>query len=93
VLMAQAVGSIIITLSTFVVAFALMSAVNAMGILRVSQEGEQAGLDLHEHGISAYPEYVISARSTPAAMTIASEGMKHAAEIRPAAGLGQQAAH
>ena len=28
--------------------------------MRVSAEGEAYGLDLHEHGISAYPEYVIS---------------------------------
>ena len=38
-----------------------MYAINAMGLLRVSEEGELYGLDLHEHGISAYPEYVISA--------------------------------
>jgi hypothetical protein len=38
--------------------------VNATGTLRVSKEGELYGLDLHEHGISAYPEYVISALYT-----------------------------
>ena len=42
-----------------------MYAVNAMGLLRVSAEGEMEGLDLHEHGISAYPEYVISAHAMP----------------------------
>jgi len=31
----------------------------------VSREGELYGLDLHEHGISAYPEYVISSAGTP----------------------------
>jgi hypothetical protein len=40
-----------------------------MGILRVSEEGELYGLDLHEHGISAYPEYVISALGAPGGMT------------------------
>jgi Amt family ammonium transporter len=38
-----------------------MYAVHATGTLRVSREGELYGLDLHEHGINAYPEYVISA--------------------------------
>ena len=31
-------------------------------------EGEIEGMDLHEHGISAYPEYVISALSAPMGM-------------------------
>jgi len=74
VLIAQAIGSLIITVSTFVVALALMYAVNALGILRISEEGEKEGLDLHEHGISAYPEYVISSMASPAAMTIHREG-------------------
>jgi Amt family ammonium transporter len=65
VLMAQAIGSATITLATFAVAMAVMLAVNATGLLRVSEEGEAYGLDLHEHGISAYPEYVISALGTP----------------------------
>jgi Amt family ammonium transporter len=36
-----------------------MYAVKATGTLRVSKEGELEGLDLHEHGMLAYPEYVI----------------------------------
>jgi ammonium transporter, Amt family len=71
-LTAQAIGSVIVTLSTFIVAYAVMKAVNAMGLLRVSQEGEALGLDLHEHGISAYPEYVLSAGGRPAAMIVQS---------------------
>ncbi len=64
-LVAQALGSLIITSSTFVAAYAVMYLVNATGTLRVSREGELYGLDLHEHGISAYPEYVISSAGTP----------------------------
>jgi ammonium transporter, Amt family len=59
-LKAQFIGSAIVTLSTFGVALVLMYLVNLTGTLRVSAEGELYGLDLHEHGISAYPEYVIS---------------------------------
>ena len=70
VLMAQMVGSAIVTVSTFAVAMAVMYAVNAMGVLRVSAEGESMGLDLHEHGISAYPEYVISSVASPAALVV-----------------------
>jgi Amt family ammonium transporter len=70
VLMAQAIGSAIVTVATFGVALAVMYAVNAMGLLRVSPEGEGLGLDLHEHGISAYPEYVISSVASPAALVV-----------------------
>ncbi|MBE9013042.1 ammonium transporter [Pseudanabaenaceae cyanobacterium LEGE 13415] len=38
---------------------ALMAAVNLTGTLRVSEEGEREGIDIHEHGVPAYPEYVI----------------------------------
>jgi Amt family ammonium transporter len=69
-LTAQIIGSAIVTVSTFTVALAVMYLVNAMGLLRVSEEGEALGLDLHEHGISAYPEYVISSVSRPAAVVI-----------------------
>jgi Amt family ammonium transporter len=68
VLVAQLIGSAAITAATFGVAMAVMLAVNATGLLRVSKEGELYGLDLHEHGISAYPEYVISALGAPSGM-------------------------
>src|SRR6202158_1061757 len=69
VLVAQAIGSASITITTFAVSMVVMLAVNAIGLLRVSEEGETYGLDLHEHGISAYPEYVISALGAPGGMS------------------------
>jgi Amt family ammonium transporter len=68
VLIAQAIGSAIITVSTLGVALVVMYAVNAVKLLRVSAEGETYGLDLHEHGISAYPEYLISSAGRPVGM-------------------------
>src|SRR6266567_3989822 len=70
-LKAQAIGSLIITAATFAVSLAVMYAIKGVGLLRVSGEGESHGLDLHEHGISAYPEYLISPAGRPAGMTFA----------------------
>ncbi|MDQ6872435.1 MAG: ammonium transporter, partial [Gemmatimonadota bacterium] len=59
-LKAQLIGSAAVTAATFAAAMVLMYAVKATGTLRVSPEGELEGLDLHEHGSAAYPEYMIS---------------------------------
>ena len=61
-LIAQTIGSASVTLATLVVAFALMVVVKMTGTLRVSAEGEKLGLDWHEHGAHAYPEYVLNTR-------------------------------
>lgn len=68
VLKAQVIGSLIITVATFAVALAVMYAVKGIGLLRIPAEGELYGLDLEEHGISAYPEYVLSATARPSGM-------------------------
>src|SRR5262249_51781187 len=68
VLFAQCIGSFIICAATFVIAMIVFGALNAIGRLRISSEGELEGLDLHEHGISAYPEYVIAPSAAPAGM-------------------------
>ena len=68
-LKAQLIGSACVTLATFGVALAVMYAVNALGMLRLPAEMEAYGMDLHEHGISAYPEYVISALGAPSGMS------------------------
>lgn len=65
VLTAQIVGSAIVTVSTLVAGMVVMYGVNLIGELRVSAEGEAYGIDLFEHGISAYPEYVITASGRP----------------------------
>jgi Amt family ammonium transporter len=57
-LVAQAIGSVSVTLATLAVTFVLMYAVKATGTLRISVAGEIEGLDVHEHGAPAYPEYV-----------------------------------
>ena len=45
---------------------AMFAALNALGLLRVSRQGELIGLDIDQHGISAYPEYVLSTGSASA---------------------------
>jgi Amt family ammonium transporter len=60
VLIAQIIGSFSVTIATFLASMALMYAVKATGTLRISTEGEIEGLDLHEHGFPAYPEYVVT---------------------------------
>jgi Amt family ammonium transporter len=58
-LTAQLIGSAATVFATLAVSAVLMYAVKATGTLRVSRDGELEGLDLHEHGMLAYPEYVI----------------------------------
>jgi ammonium transporter, Amt family len=82
-LVAQIVGNGIIVLATFVAAMIVMWAVNAMGLLRLSREHEEYGMDLYEHGISAYPEYVISSMGRPGGM---SGGSQYSA-VEPLPGL------
>src|SRR5262249_44947799 len=74
-LIAQFIGSASITIATFVVALILMYAVKATGTLRVSRAGEIEGLDIHEHGASAYPEYVLTGNDgTPKSLDEAKAG-------------------
>src|SRR5262249_32247381 len=68
VLLAQCVGSLIVCSATFVSAMAMFGALNAVKMLRLSKEREIQGMDIDQHGISAYPEYVISALTAPHGM-------------------------
>ena len=65
---AQCVGSFIVCSATFASAMAMFAALKAVGLLRVTEEDEIEGLDLDQHGNTAYPEYVISTRSAGHAM-------------------------
>jgi ammonium transporter, Amt family len=82
-LLAQAIGSASICLATFAAAMVLMYAVKATGTLRVSREGEIEGLDVHEHGMLAYPEYVIHGYGTPHAAPSAQPEARPVAATRP----------
>jgi Amt family ammonium transporter len=79
-LVAQAIGSAVTTVATFSVALVVMLAVNAFGLLRLDAEGEGYGMDLTEHGIPAYPEYVISAAGRPTGMIHFDESVAAVAE-------------
>ena len=52
----QCIGSAAITAATFGFSLLMFYAVKMTGTLRVSKDGELEGLDVHEHGGSAYPE-------------------------------------
>jgi Amt family ammonium transporter len=54
----QFYGTVSVAVATLVVSLGLMYAVKATGTLRVSREGELEGLDIHEHGMSSYPEFM-----------------------------------
>jgi Amt family ammonium transporter len=83
VLLAQAIGSACITAATFGVAMVVMLAVNATGLLRLPREAELYGMDLHEHGISAYPEYEISPFAAPSGLSVQAEAAARANSFTP----------
>jgi len=56
----QAYGTVIIVSWAFVTMFGLFFALKMVGLLRVSAEDEQAGLDVSEHGMHAYPSDAIA---------------------------------
>jgi ammonium transporter, Amt family len=80
-LTAQAIGSASVTAATLVAAFALMYLVKATGTLRVSKAGELEGLDIHEHGLSAYPEF--STHPSPTLTHVQSGAMAMASTAVP----------
>ncbi len=87
-LLLQIEGSAVTVIATLVISFVLMWAVNLTGTLRVDAQGEIEGLDLNEHGVLAYPEYVLNANDgTPKTLEEAKAYMSRAMpKASPAAG-------
>ncbi len=55
----QLLGSLVIPLWAFGTMSVLFLALKAIGLLRVGPEEEQAGLDISEHGMHAYPPALV----------------------------------
>ena len=53
-LLAQLVGSVTVTAVVFAAGLALMFGIRAMKSLRIEEDGELRGIDIHEHGAPAY---------------------------------------
>jgi Amt family ammonium transporter len=91
-LYAQAIGSFVICAATFAIAMAVFGVLNMFGRLRITKEGEIEGLDLHEHGISAYPEYVVAPwaapSGVPAELVNATAPVARASSSHAAGGVG-----
>jgi Amt family ammonium transporter len=83
VLFAQCIGSATVVAATFAAAMAVFFALHMVKLLRISKDGEIEGMDLHEHGISAYPEYVISASAAPAGLAPEAVHTSYARSVSP----------
>jgi Amt family ammonium transporter len=68
--MAQLVGVVVVGIFTFGVSMIGWGAIKAVMGIRVSAEEEYEGLDLGEHGISAYPEFHTSSGGTGPAVSM-----------------------
>ena len=68
VLMAQVIGSAVVTAATFGWPWSSCSRSTPWACSACRQKRRLYGMDLHEHGISAYPEYEISALGAPSGM-------------------------
>lgn len=66
-LMSQIIGIVAVGAFTFILSYVIWLAIKATLGLRVSAEEEIEGLDVGEHGQSAYPDFSISSITTAAA--------------------------
>ncbi len=56
----QLIGTAVISAWAFSTMFVLFLILKAVGVLRVSAEDEQSGLDVSEHGMQAYPQQLVA---------------------------------
>jgi hypothetical protein len=71
-----------------VVSFIVFTIIERLADLRLSAEGEIVGLDLHEHGAAAYPEFALTGMDgTPKSLEEAKKA-KGGAVASPAAAAG-----
>ncbi len=59
----QVIASVVICVWAFITMSIVFGALKAAGMLRVSAEEEQAGLDISEHGMHAYPSDAVAGGS------------------------------
>lgn len=65
-LITQITGVVGIAAWTGVTSFALFFVLKTLGVLRISDHGTKVGIDVYEHGASAYPDFVPQTSSAPA---------------------------
>ncbi|NHN43600.1 ammonium transporter [Halorubellus sp. JP-L1] len=70
----QVVGVLVIATWTVLATGAVLLALDALVGLRVSEEEEEAGLDVGEHGISTYPEFVGNSNPESSRPTVSADG-------------------
>ncbi|GCF11701.1 ammonium transporter [Dictyobacter arantiisoli] len=56
----QVVGSLSVVIATLVISGLMMFVLKKIGVLRISEKHEIEGMDIAEHGASAYPEYALA---------------------------------
>ncbi|HYQ14435.1 MAG TPA: ammonium transporter [Polyangiaceae bacterium] len=85
VLKAQCIGSAIVCAATFASAMIMFKALDAVKLLRVTKDDENEGLDISQHGNTAYPEYLVAALASPHAQEpVSGRGSLPGGDVAPA---------
>ncbi|WDT77354.1 MAG: ammonium transporter [Candidatus Manganitrophus sp.] len=83
-LISQLIGIAAVGAFTFVISYIIWVAIKATMGVRVSETEEMEGLDIGEHGNSAYPDFAVSMISSSGAMNIGYASSKPKASEKPA---------